>query len=296
MELAPVYQGLERKQMLEFLRRVCFVEKEALMEELCLPGGEPCGSIVPWVEAIRVDLRSRICQKDDSESREAKAMSLFRDAEELCSSVKPSLDALCAARSRHLESRAEGVLWNVLSQYLKRKMDEQEGAGRGRGTHVVKVRRRLEQLVRELKARKEKAGARYGSRAELAADLVFEIKQRGSSNLPTTTKTVLKYLYEIEDGTPDGEGTIPIDNREVFRRIALPETLILIEQCLDRLSEELYQAVAGELGLANDPVFLNDESCKQYYGVGREALRKRRYRQAVRQRCCDLRPKREKVP
>jgi hypothetical protein len=164
-----------------------------------------------------------------------------------------------------------------MSQFFKRKMDELDGYGAGHGTHVLQARRRLDKLAKNLverRANSTNGSSRYPSLVELAADMAVEVRERGlEKQIPATPSKILEYLYESEAMSALTEDVW--DDRLVLEEIASPEDLLLLEQCLQLLPEELSKAVLIKLGLSDDPVFIDEESFKQYYGVGREAMRKR---------------------
>ena len=92
----------------------------------------------------------------------------------------------------------------------------------------------------------------------------------------TTPEAIIDYLYLIE--ADQARSDLELEDLNVIAQVVSSERLILLEQCLQRLSPELYQALALELGLSDEPAFISEESFKEYYGVGREAMRKRLYK------------------
>jgi hypothetical protein len=129
---------------------------------------------------------------DDRGQMARAAMGLLFDSAGQVQVIEGILEPLCTAYRHNRDNRVEQLLWNVLSQHFKDKMDQLDGFGGGPGSHQLQVLRRIEQLSRELE---KKRGKPYADIAELAADLLLEIQSRSMSNMPQTVATILEYLY-----------------------------------------------------------------------------------------------------
>jgi hypothetical protein len=267
---------MERWEMLRLVRRLCLAHKDDLLAALCPAGDGLVSTLDRWFGALRQCLEGTIRATGNRDGREAMAMALLRDADGCGAAVAPSLAELCRAWRLDLESRVDSVLWNTLSQFLKRKMDELDGYAGGHGTHVLQARRRLERMAKDLTQRKAAASppSRYGSLAELAADMALEVRRSNlTKQLPATPTKILEYLYESQAATAVTED--PWDETLMLGEICSPETWIQLEQCLALLPKDLHEAMSIALGLSDEPVFLNDDAYFRHYGVGREAMRKR---------------------
>jgi hypothetical protein len=267
---------MERWEMLRLVRRLCLARKEDLLAALCPAGGDLVSTFDGWFGALRQCLEETIRASENRDGREAMAMALLLDADGCATALAPSLMELCRAWRLDVGSRVDAVLWNTLSQFFKRKMDELDGYAGGHGTHVLQARRRLERMAKDLTQRKAATTppSRYHSLAELAADMAFEIRRSNlTKQLPATPTKILEYLYESEAATAVTED--PWDETLILGEICSPDTWIQLEQCLALLPKDLREAMTIALGLSNEPVFLNDDAYLRHYGVGREAMRKR---------------------
>lgn len=276
-----LYQGMiARRHTLTFLRRLCVVHhREALLSQICAACAGEAPSVAldqavkVWSEELQRKLESVIRGDPDERGQMARAaMGLLFDSAGQAQVIASVLEPLCAAYRHNRESRVEQLLWNVLSQHFKDKMDQLDGFGGGPGSHQLQVLRRIEQLCRELEKRR---GKPYADFAELAADLLVEIQTRALSNLPQTVATLLEYLYASNARAAESldDDTQRIELIAEF--LATPEVLIQLEQCLEQLTSELRQALAIKFGLDSEPVFLRESDFKNHYGFGWETLRKR---------------------
>ncbi|MEI2780096.1 MAG: hypothetical protein V9H25_02090 [Candidatus Competibacter sp.] len=276
-----LYQGMiARRHTLTFLRRLCVVHhREALLSRICAAcaGEDPRvaldQAVKIWSEELQRKLESVIRGDPDERGQLARAaMGLLFDSAGQAQVIASVLEPLCTAYRHNRESRVEQLLWNVLSQHFKDKMDQLDGFGGGPGSHQLQVLRRIEQLCRELEKRR---GKPYADFAELAADLLVEIQTRALSNLPQTVATILEYLYASNARAAESldDDTQRIELIAEF--LATPEVLIQLEQCLEQLTSELRQALAIKFGLDSEPVFLRESDFKNHYGFGWETLRKR---------------------
>ncbi|MBK1646488.1 hypothetical protein CKO25_17920 [Thiocapsa imhoffii] len=277
METPLVYQDMARWQMLRLLRRICLLHKAELLERLCGRQPDISEMLTTWFSNLTRHLESIIRSSGHRDGREAMAMALFRDAEGCAGAMSPSMGDICKAWHHGLENRIDSLLWNKLSQFFKRKMDELDGFAGGHGTHVLQARRRLEKMVRALRERRAAASGStkaYRSLAELAADVAVEVRKGGlEKQLPATPSKILEYLYESEAAQAVIED--PWDDTLVLTEITSPETWIQLEQCIERLPPDWRIAVNVSLGLDEEPHFMNEAAFVQHYGVGREAMRKR---------------------
>lgn len=276
-----LYQGMiARRHLLAYLRRLCIVHhREGLLSRICAACASADSGIAldravrVWGEGLQRKLESVIRGDPDERGKMARAaMGLLFDSAGQAQVIASVLEPLCAAYRHNRESRVEQLLWNVLSQHFKDKMDQLDGFGGGPGSHQLQALRRIEQLGRELEKRR---GKPYGDLPELAADLLVEIQTRSLSNLPQTVATILEYLYasnaRAAESLDDDTQRIEL----VAEFLATPDALIQLEQCLENLSSELRQALAIKFGLDDEPVFLREIDFKNHYGFGWETLRKR---------------------
>jgi hypothetical protein len=276
-----LYQGMiARRHTLAYLRRLCVVRhREALLSRICAacaderPSVGLAQTVKVWSEGLQWELELVIRGDPDERGQMARAaMGLLFDSAGQARVIEGILEPLCTAYRRNLESRVEQLLWNVLGQHFKDKMDQLDGFGGGPGSHQLQVLRRIEQLCRELEQRR---GKPYADLAELAADLLVEIQTRALSNLPQTVATLLEYLYasnaRAAESLDDDAQRIEL----IAEFLATPDVLIQLEQCLEQLSSELRQALAIKFGLDSEPVFLREIDFKNHYGFGWETLRKR---------------------
>lgn len=276
-----LYQGMiARRHTLTFLRRLCVVHhREPLLSRICAvcasedPSVALDQAVKVWSEGLQRELERVIRSDPDERGQLARAaMGLLFDSAGQAQVIASVLEPLCTAYHHNRESRVEQLLWNVLSQHFKDKMDQLDGFGGGPGSHQLQVLRRIEQLCRELEKRR---GKPYADFAELAADLLVEIQTRALSNLPQTVATILEYLYASNARAAESldDDTQRIELIAEF--LATPEVLIQLEQCLEQLTSELRQALAIKFGLDSEPVFLRESDFKNHYGFGWETLRKR---------------------
>ncbi len=281
-----LYQGIvARRRLLAYLRRLCVVHhREALLSRICVPCAGDSSSVAlaqavkAWGEGLQRELESVIRRDSDERGQIARAaIGLLFDSAGQAQVIASVLEPLCMAYRHHRERltderRVEQLLWNVLSQHFKDKMDQLDGFGGGPGSHQLQVLRRIEQLSRELEQRR---GKLYADLAELAADLLLEIQARAMSNMPRTVVTILEYLYASNARAAESldDDTQRIELIAEF--LATPDVLIQLEQCLEQLSSELRQALAIKFGLEREPAFLREIDFKNHYGFGWETLRKR---------------------
>lgn len=278
-----LYQGMiARRHILAYLRRLCVVHhREALLSQICAiaaGAGEHSGvpltqAVKVWGEGLQWELELVIRGDPDDRGQMARAaMGLLFDSAGQVQVIEGILEPLCTAYRHNRDNRVEQLLWNVLSQHFKDKMDQLDGFGGGPGSHQLQVLRRIEQLSRELE---KKRGKPYADIAELAADLLLEIQSRSMSNMPRTVATILEYLYASNARAAE---SLDDDTRRIeliAEFLATPDLLIQLEQCLEKLLPELRQALAIKFGLDSEPVFLREMDFKNHYGFGWETLRKR---------------------
>ncbi len=270
------YQGSERWEMLRLLRRLCLTTSADLIGRLCADTAQHSTIVRDWFNNMTARLEARIQATGHRDGPEAMVMATLSDPDRCADHLSPSLEALCKAWKLKQAQRFEALLWNLLSQHFKRKMDELDGFAGGHGTHRLRAHRRLEQLARQLT--KARIDARpYPSLAELAADLAIEVRRLGlEKQLPSTPSKILDYLYASEAATAVTED--PWDEALILDQITSPETWVQLQQCLERLPESAQAALSLAVGLTEAPVFLDDQSFAIHYGANREAMRKRALR------------------
>jgi hypothetical protein len=276
-----LYQDMiARRRLLAYLRRLCVVRhREALLSQICVacveerPSVTLAQTIKAWSEGLQWELELVIRGDPDERGQMARAaMGLLFDSVGQAQVIAGILEPLCTAYRHNRESRVEQLLWNVLSQHFKDKMDQLDGFGGGPGSHQLQVLRRIEQLGRDLEKRR---GKPYADLAELAADLLLEIQSRAMSNMPQTVATILEYLYASNARAAE---TLDDDSQRIeliAEFLATPDVLIQLDQCLEKLSPELRQALAIKFGPDSEPAFLREIDFKNHYGFGWETLRKR---------------------
>lgn len=275
-----MYQGLPRRSLLSYLHRLCILHyRDELLDRLYSadspgPISEMAVSeaVVAWNRMLQRELETLIRRSKGEHNEQAKqGLSLLFDTEGQTRAILGIVEQLGSAHRKHNLSQCDQLLWNVLSQHFKDKMDQLDSFGGGPGTHQLQVMRRLDKLRRTLEERK---GA-YSDPAELAADLLLEIQNKQISNMPETVRTILEYLYLLDSQYQDSldDDTKQIDLVAGF--LVEPAALIQLEQCLERLTEERRQALDIKHRLSDEPVFLREQDFKQHYGFGWETLRKR---------------------
>jgi len=276
-----MYQGQSRRKVLSYLYRICTNpdHRDELLNSLSkADDGTSADSfaaiIANWCSTLQQQLELRILGNLESQAGTTRtALGLLFDLEGQTKAIAGIRQKLCDAHEVGNERQVNQLLWNVLSQHFKDKMDQLDSFGGGPGTHQLQVMRRLDRLRRELQDRR---GSPYSDRAELAADLQLEIRRTSQSNMPGTVQTILEYLYLLDQ---DYQMAIDDDaeHTELLSDILGddPLTMIQFQQCLDQLPEFLYQALSIQYELNDEPVFLREQDFKQHYGFGRETLRKR---------------------
>lgn len=275
-----MYQGLSRRNLLSYLHRLCITHyRDDLLARLCT--ADPSGpmsatavseAVVAWNGVLQRELEIRIRRSQGDPSEPAKlALSLLFDIEGQARVLSAVAELLWSASRKQNLAQFDQLLWNVLSEHFKDKMDQLDSFGDGLGTHQLQVMRRLDRLRRTL----EEQHGPYADKAELAADLLLAIQHQRLSNMPGTVRTIMEYLYlldsEYQVSLDDDTRHIPL----VAEIIAEPAALIQLEQCLERLTEEGRQALSIKHGLGHEPTFLREQDFKQHYGFGWETLRKR---------------------
>jgi len=270
-----MYQGYKRGQYLGLLRRLCLERyRDELLERLCKDGinNEQCEIIVSeWIHILCTEIESQI-RSDTATSIASGAMTLLYDVPTQSKLLLSAAHELCDAYHGDDTTRLNGMLWTILSQHFKEKMDQLDAAGGGKGTHQLQVTRRIEQLIHHLQ---EQRGGAFQSMPELANALQQEIQQQQLNNMPTTLKKIMEYLYII-----DSRYQVELDDEAqhvdlIAMHIAQPELMLQLQQCLQQLTPEFSQALSIKFELGNEPVFLKETDFKTHYGYGKEALRKR---------------------
>lgn len=269
-----LYQGRSRKAALGYLHRLCIVQhRDALLEPLCAISDDTTIEtiVATWNQILQQDLESVIRANQTGQGELARAvLGLLFDHEGQAHVIQTVANAIREAYQAHKTQVVDALLWNVLSQHFKNKMDQLDGFGGGLGSHQLSVMNRLDRLRRELESQQ-----RYHDMAELTAALVAEIKAHKLSNMPTTEAKVLEYLYVMDARY---QASLDDDSQHVeliSDLIAQPDTLIQLEQCWNRLTERMQQAIDIKLELSPQPAFLREQDFKQHFGFGWESLRKR---------------------
>jgi len=271
-----LYQGYQRSQYLGLLRRLCLERyRDDLLDQLCgnRINNNQCETIVSdWIQLLCAELETRIRETTSGNTLASGAMALLYDVPEQSKLLLAAAHELCEAYHRDNNTRLNGILWTILSQHFKEKMDQLDAAGGGKGTHQLQVTRRIEQLIDNLQKQR---GSAFQSLPELACALQREIQQQQLNNMPTTIVKIMEYLYII-----DSRYQVELDDDTqhvdlIATHIANPELMLQLQQCLQQLSSELSEALSIKFDLGTEPVFLNETDFKTHYGYGKEALRKR---------------------
>lgn len=278
------YQGYQRSRMLKYLHRLCIQRyRDALLEPACAACSsaaialdddpEDClgGRVKGWCAEILAELERVIRQTAGMPAdgqREGNAMALFAADGAMTKALSRVLDQVCDAFRAGRERDCDAVLWRVLSQHFKVVMDQMEGDG----AHRVGVRRRVDMLR---KALEKQRGAAFASIPEAAVALCAQVVAEGRANMPVKPAKMEEYLLELEaDNMPLDEVDIDRD-ASLLDAVATPEQLTSLQQCVERLPDELQQALAIKLRWDGEPAFLRTEHMRAHYGFGWETVRKR---------------------
>ena len=282
-----LYQGYRRREMLQFLHRLCIQRhRDALLDPACAPCGDAdgadCGDdlgdhIADWYQLIITELNGVIMDIKHrnpgypvDDRFESQAMALFIDPPATTRGLAKVIAQLCADLAAGRDRRCDAILWQVLSQYFKAEMDRSDGAEAG--THRLKTRRRIDRLRKDLE---ERGGTAFASIPDAATALQTEIAASHLTNMPSRQTTIEDYLWELAvDGLTTGDEEIDRDPL-LLDFISTPEQELAVQQCVDRLPPELRQALSIKGHWNGEPVFLRSEHMAAHYGFGWETVRKR---------------------
>lgn len=287
-----LYQGFRRREMLNYLHRLCVREHlDDLLDSVCGPCetgvardqqrldhletavGEWCRLIIDELNGIIVHAIRQDPDKPPDHQRQSQAMGLFHNPSGMARAIEKVVDRVCPAFEMNgRDAECEGLLWNVLKQHFKATMDQLDGYGGGAGTHRLKTMRRIDALRKELE---EANGGPFSSLAEAAGIIHQEIVDKAIPNMPIKVETVLDYLNEVAVGQARSIEEVTDWERDEVYRFLPPDTLILLQECFDRLPRDLRQAISIKLRWEGEPAFLRDEHMKGHYGFGWETVRKR---------------------
>jgi len=271
-----MYQGYQRSKYLGLLRRLCLERyRDDLLQQLCSSGinkGQCEAVVTQWIQILCAEIETQIRNSDTTNNIASGAMTLLYDIPGQSQLLLNAAHDLCDAYHGENNTRLNGILWTILSQHFKEKMDQLDAAGGGKGTHQLQVTRRIEQLIHHLQ---EQRGSAFQTMPELASALHQEIQQQKLNNMPTTISKIMEYLYAI-----DARFQVELDDDAqhvdlIATHIAHPELMLQLQQCLQQLKPELSQALNIKFELGSEPVFLKEADFKAHYGFGKEALRKR---------------------
>ncbi|NJN48333.1 MAG: hypothetical protein HC808_19730 [Candidatus Competibacteraceae bacterium] len=151
-------QAIARRTMLGLLRRLCMGQhRDTLLKAICVGSlPKPLNqALAEWNQIVLQDMENLIRQDVGQYGQLVRqAMALLFDHEGQAQRIATILEPLRKAWQRNNSQRIEQLLWNVLSQHFKDKMDQLDGAGGGPGVHQLQVMRRLEPLSRELESQR----------------------------------------------------------------------------------------------------------------------------------------------
>ena len=256
----------------QHLYRLCLgCHKHALLDTLC-----GCGevSVADRVKTAIDTWRQGILEELAEKTHAADAwpgwgtlLPLLSDTERLYRDIGAMAEEICHEYADGSTSR----VWHVLHAYFVDCRDELDGARKTR----LQVWRKLNRIRHELNAQRRRQGLGDCQHLpELVAHLLAVIERSDVRDAPTTVEGVLSYFYEF-----DPIYAQPYDD-EVHCLKALPELTdrewhIDLARCLEKLPEDLRQAVEMRFELRPQPVFLNAEDRAAYYGCSDRTLRHR---------------------